>query len=147
MHCLRARPTMPASIRSRGTVLVIDDDAWIRSLIADFLIDEGFRVELATDGRTGLRRAEQIQPDVILLDLARPMHSSLEVLQRFRERQPTRDIPIIVVSAYAKRLVRGRAAHAQHILRHPLDFKELLNQVNSLVKATLPKLRLLPPAS
>ena len=123
------------------------DDAWIRPLIADFLIDEGFRVELATDGRTGLRKAEQIQPNVILLDLALPTHSSLQVLQQFRERQRTRDIPIIVVSGQAMRLARGGAAHAQRLLRHPLDFKELLNQVNSMVKAVHPKLRLLPPAS
>jgi len=145
MRSLRAAPTTPEPGNPRGTVLVIDDDAWMRWLIADFLVDEGYNVELAADAGTGLCRAAQIQPDVILLELALPMRSSLEVLRRLKERQPASDIPIIVVSAYAMLLVRNTTARAEHLLQEPLDVKELLNRVNSVVKGAHPKFRLLPP--
>jgi len=85
-----ARPSVSVSKRICGTVLVIDDDEWIRAVIVDFLTDEGFAVEQAADGTTGLRIAEEVQPDVIPLYLALPMRSGLEVLQRLKERQPTR---------------------------------------------------------
>jgi len=78
-----ARPRLPEPIGncSRATVLVIDDDAWIRSVIAEFLTAADFGVEQAADGASGLLLAEQVQPDVILLDLALPIRSGLEVLQ------------------------------------------------------------------
>jgi DNA-binding response OmpR family regulator len=126
-------------------VLVIDDDAWIRSIIAEFLTDAGFLVEQAGDSATGLSLAEEVQPDLILLDLALPMRSGLEVLHRLKERQPTRDIPIIIVSAYAMLLVRDVPVRAHGLLHKPLDLKELLDQVNKLVRQAHPSFHLLPP--
>ena len=89
--------------------------------------------------------AEQIQPDVILLDLALPMRSGLEVLHRLKERQPTREIPIIILSAYAMLLVRDEATSADHLLEKPFNLKELLDHVNRVVRVAHPKFRLLPP--
>jgi two-component system phosphate regulon response regulator PhoB len=132
---------------SRGTVLIIDDDAWIRSVIAELLIDADFSVEQAADSATGFSLAEQVQPDVILLDLALPMHSGLEVLQRMKEHHPTREIPVIIVSAYAMLLVRDKAARADGLLQQPIDLKELLNKVNQVVRGADPRFRLLPPTS
>jgi DNA-binding response OmpR family regulator len=126
-------------------VLVIDDDAWIRSIIADFLIDADFSVEQAADAASGLSLAEQVQPDVILLDLALPMRSGLEVLRCLKERQPTREIPIIIVSAYAMLLVHDGATRRDGLLQKPLDLKELLDQVNQVVRQAHPNFRLLPP--
>ena len=146
---LHARPRVPEPIGncSRGTVLIIDDDAWIRSVIAEFLTDADFSVEQAADGASGLSLAEKVQPDVILLDLALPMRSGLEVLQRLKERQPTREIPIIIVSAYAMLLVRDMVARADGLLQKPFDLKELLDQVNQVVRGADPRFRLLPPPS
>lgn len=129
----------------RGKILVIDDDARLRSVIADFLTAQGYLVEQAGDGVTGLRLAEQFQPDVILLDLALPMRSGLEVLHRLKEREPTREIPIVIVSAYAMLLVRDQAARADHLLQKPFDLKELLDSVNQVIRAAHQKFRLLPP--
>ena len=129
----------------RGKILVIDDDARLRSVIADFLTGQGYLVEQAGDGVTGLRLAEQFQPDVILLDLALPMRSGLEVLHRLKEREPTREIPIVSVSAYAMVLVSDHAARADHLLQKRFDLKELLDSVNQVIRAAHQKFRLLPP--
>jgi CheY-like chemotaxis protein len=130
---------------TRGTVLVIDDDAWIRSVIADFLIQDGFLVEQAADGTTGLRIAEHFQPDVILLDLALPMRSGLEVLQQLRRRLPTREIPVIIVSAYAMLLLGSGGTYREDGPRKRLDLKQLLDHVNQMVREADPRFRLLPP--
>jgi DNA-binding response OmpR family regulator len=143
----RARPSVTAARCKRGTVLVIDDDAWIRSVIADFLSTEGFMVEQAPDATSGLRMAELVEPAVILLDLALPMRSGLEVLQQLRDRQPTREIPIIIVSAYAMLLVGHEACRTGGVPRKPLDLKNLLARVNQAVRRAHPKFRLLPPTT
>ncbi len=140
-----AGPGVASSLRPRGTVLVIDDDAWIRSVIAEFLADEGYTVTQAGDGSSGLDLAERLQPDVILLDLALPMRSGLEVLQRLKERQPTREIPVIIVSAYAMLLIGDHAGRADGVVHKPIDLKQLLDHVNGLVRQADPSFRLLPP--
>jgi DNA-binding response OmpR family regulator len=145
MQHSHARPSVPVTRPIRGTVLVIDDDHWIRSIIADELADEGFLVEQAGDGATGLRMAEELKPDLILLDLALPMRSGLEVLQQLKECQPTREIPIIIVSAYAMLLIRHDVIRPDRLLQKPFDVKELLDHVNQVVREAHPNFRLLPP--
>ena len=66
--------------KAQKTVLVVEDDPWIRSLMADLLAGEGYAVVQAADGKAGLNLAEQHDPDVILLDLAMPEKSGLDVL-------------------------------------------------------------------
>jgi CheY-like chemotaxis protein len=125
MNLLQSRdgPSVCRSLNERGTVLVIDDDAWIRSVIAEFLADEGYSVIQAGDSSSGLKLAERLQPDVILLDLALPMRSGLEVLERLRELQPTREIPVIVVSACAMLLVGDHAGRTDGVVHTPIDLK------------------------
>ncbi len=144
-HDWHARPSVHAAVPTRGSVLIIDDDAWMRSVIAEFLLDEGYVVDEAADGATGLHMAEALEPDVVLLDLALPVRSGLEVLRRLKERSATRHIPVIVVSAYATLLVRDDEARPEGLLQKPVDLKELLDQVNGLIRAADPKFRLLPP--
>jgi DNA-binding response OmpR family regulator len=144
MQYSHARPSVPVTKPIRGTVLVIDDDQWTRSIIADALADHGFLVEQAGDGATGLRMTDKLQPHVILLDLALPMTSGLEVLQELKERQPTREIPVMIVSAFAMLLMRDDIIRADRLLQKPLDIKELLEHVNRVVREAQTNFRLVP---
>ena len=146
-HAHACAGVLEPRIPHRGTVLVIDDDECLRSVMVEFLAEQGYTVEQAANGSAGLRLAEQVQPDVVLLDLALPMRSGLEVLQRLKESQPTREIPVIIVSAYAMLVVGDPAAHRDHLLHEPLDLKVLLDRVNQVVKEAHPRFRLLPPIS
>jgi len=131
--------------RLRATVLVIDDDQWIRSIIADALVAAGFRVEQAGDGATGLRMADELQSDVILLDLTLPMDSDLDVLQQLKDSRSTCEIPIIIVSDYAMLLIRDALIRAERALQTPFDIEELLERVNQVIRVAHPNLDLPSP--
>ena len=111
------------------TVLVVEDDPWIRSLMADLLSGEGYTVVQAAEGKTGLQMAEEHKPDVILLDLAMPEKSGLDVLHELKSSKPTRDIPVIVVSAYAMLMMGSDARRADGVIQKPFDLADLLLQV------------------
>lgn len=115
--------------RPQKTVLVVEDDPWIRSLMADLLAGEGYSVVQASDGKAGLDMAGESDPDVILLDLAMPEKSGLDVLHELKTSKPTRDIPVIVVSAYAMLMMGSDARRADGVIQKPFDLADLLLQV------------------
>src|SRR4051812_47965603 len=119
----------PANSTDAKTVLVVEDDNWIRSLMADLLSGEGYKVLQAPDGRAGMEIAQQHDPDVILLDLAMPEKSGLDVLHELKSSKPTRDIPVIVVSAYAMLMMGSDARRADGVIQKPFDLADLLAQV------------------
>lgn len=79
-------------------VLVIDDDASIRFLVREELALDGHRVTTAEDGLTGLRAAEEVLPDVVILDLKMPGMGGLEVLRRLKSAHPC--LPVFLFTAY-----------------------------------------------
>ena len=77
-------------------VLIIDDEDIIRDSVATYLGDSGFAVHQASDGREGLRRFQEIRPDVVLLDLRMPRMDGLEVLEAIAGELD--QVPVIVVT-------------------------------------------------
>jgi FixJ family two-component response regulator len=112
-----------------GRVLVIDADAGVRSAIADLLAGAGYAVEQTCEAATGLQMAAVLEPGVILVNLALPMRSGLDVLNRLKEQQPTCEIPVTVVGAYAIVLMRSNAGHVDWSPRDPLNPEQLLQHV------------------
>ena len=120
---------MSGAEQAQKTVLVVEDDAWIRSLMADLLASEGYAVTQAAAGKAGMDAAAGNDPDVILLDLAMPEKSGLDVLHELKSSKPTRDIPVIVVSAYAMLMMGSDARRADGVIQKPFDLADLLAQV------------------
>src|ERR1700682_5190989 len=120
---------MSTMVRPDKTVLVVEDDPWIRSLMADLLAGEGYSVVQAADGKAGLEMAEDSEPDVILVDLAMPEKSGLDVLHDLKSTNPPRDIPVIVVSAYAMLMMGSDPRRADGVIQKPFDLADLLLQV------------------
>jgi PAS domain S-box-containing protein len=79
-------------------VLIIDDDTAARDLVSRHLVKEGFRVETAADGETGLRRARELMPDVITLDVLMPGLDGWTVLQRLKSDPALAGIPVVMIS-------------------------------------------------
>lgn len=80
-------------------VLVIDDDAQTRDLVAAFLGGAGYEVRGAEDGATGLRLAAAEPPDVVVLDVQMPGMDGYKVCQILRRGLQTRRIPIVMLTA------------------------------------------------
>ncbi len=83
-------------MNSKPLVLVADDEPSITKLVSITLGDEGFRVVTADCGEDALRKAEEIRPDIVLLDIVMPDLDGIEVMRRLRE---FRSVPVILLTA------------------------------------------------
>jgi signal transduction histidine kinase/CheY-like chemotaxis protein len=110
-------------------VLVIDDDATARELIADHLKSEGFFVATASGGLEGLKLAKEIRPTVITLDVLMPDLDGWSVLAALREDSELADVPVIIVSILDEQR-RGAALGAAAYLTKPIDRERLRTLVD-----------------
>ena len=79
-------------------ILIIEDDKFLRQLIVQKLVKEGYEVAEAGDGEQGLKKIQQENPDLVLLDLILPGIDGFEVLSRAKKNQELVKIPIIILS-------------------------------------------------
>ena len=116
---------------SMATILIIDDESAIRDSLEVLLTLEGYRVKMAADGDEGLRELELDNFDLILLDLAMPGRSGLELLPLIKERQP--DIPVIMITAYGtvENVVEAIRAGTENFVQKPWDNEKLLADIRS----------------
>jgi CheY-like chemotaxis protein len=121
--------TAPASASSpsptRGTVLVIDDEAAVRDLMQRFLAKEGFRVVTAAGGDEGLRRARELRPDAITLDVMMPGLDGWAVLSALKADPAVADIPVVMLTIVDDKNL-GYALGASDYLTKPIDRDRLV---------------------
>lgn len=84
---------------SGKSVLLVDDDLALREMYSERLKAEGFVVEMAQDGEEALKKAGDVNPNIILLDIMMPKLNGLDVLKRLKENEATKAIPVIVLTA------------------------------------------------
>ncbi len=83
---------------SQKKILIIEDDFFVRDLYSRELTREHFAVEAAADGSEGLAKAGEVKPDLILLDIMLPKISGLEVLKKLKEKEETKNIPVVLIT-------------------------------------------------
>jgi DNA-binding NtrC family response regulator len=131
VHSARNKRQQP---RHRSTnILVIDDEASIRESLEVLLSLEGYSATMAVDGEEGLRMIEANNYDLVLLDLALPGQSGLELLPQIKERQP--ELPVIMITAYGTvdNVVEAVRAGAENFVQKPWDNEKLLADIRSAV--------------
>src|SRR3989344_3998988 len=87
---------------SKGKILFIDDDNFLRKVYESELKEKGYEVHLASDGDEGLQKVGETKPDLIILDLIMPKKSGFEVLSELSQYEETRSIPVIILSNLAQ---------------------------------------------
>ena len=112
--------------------LLIEDDRDIASLFRHVLEITGFHTEIVMDGKDAMERLATVQPDIVLLDLQLPNLSGVDILKRMRENESTRDIPVVVVTAFAY-LAENLPVEPDLILIKPVD----INDLSCLIKRIL----------
>jgi CheY-like chemotaxis protein len=109
-------------------VLVVDDDPGIRDVVLAALVDEGYDVLAAPDGRVALRFAADHPPDVILLDYTMPVCDGPCFAAAYRS-EPGPHAPIVLVTASRELDDRAREVRADGALGKPFDLDALLDLV------------------
>jgi CheY-like chemotaxis protein len=112
-------------------VLLVEDDRDVAYVVRLLLEDEGYRVEWRDDGRAGLDAANQLRPDVLILDLRLPGFPGPQVMRALKAAPETRRIPVIVLSAVADRLDPALRKEAAAVLHKPTDASELFSAVRA----------------
>jgi DNA-binding response OmpR family regulator len=121
--------SLSASSKRKPRVLVIDDDAMIRELLAIHLQNSGYQVSVAEDAAVGGRMVMKARPDLIICDVNMPYLTGFEFVEAMKGDAATRDIPIIMLSSEDD--VGGRAAMlgAAAYLKKPVQADRLLEVV------------------
>ncbi len=118
-------------------VLVIEDEERIRQFLQRGLSYEGYRVDIAEDGPSGLDSARDNPPDIVLLDVMLPGMNGIEVCRRLRAGG---DLPILMLTAKdaIEDRVAGLDAGADDYLPKPFAFDELLARIRALLRRIQP---------
>jgi two-component system phosphate regulon response regulator PhoB len=124
----------PAPTTTRLRVLVIEDERDLVDVLKYNLEREGYDTILAHDGLEGLRKAQTLLPDLILLDIMLPGMSGTDVCRELRAGERTRDIPIIIISARSEETdqVVGFSLGADDYVTKPFSAKVLMQRIKAL---------------
>jgi DNA-binding response OmpR family regulator len=126
------------SASQQRSVLVVDDDDDIRTLVAELLRRAGYAVHEAANGREGLRTFHAERPDLVLLDVSMPELDGWETLERIRELS---DVPVLMLTAKAQEAdrVRGLRGGADDYVQKPFAREELLARVEAVLRRAAPR--------
>jgi two-component system phosphate regulon response regulator PhoB len=131
-----AASNAPASTTTtpRMRILVIEDERGLADVLDYNLKREGYDTVVSYDGQEGLRKAQTLLPDLILLDIMLPGMSGFDVCRELRAGERTRDIPIIIISAKAEETdqVVGFTLGADDYVTKPFSIKVLLQRIKAL---------------
>ncbi|XBH11587.1 sigma-54 dependent transcriptional regulator [Edaphobacter paludis] len=122
-----------ARIVGTPRILIIDDENAIRESLETLLTLEGFTVTLAADGVSGLELLSRNEYDLLLLDLALPGESGIDLLPRIVEMQP--NLPVIMITAYGTvgNVVDAIRAGAENFVQKPWDNEKLLADIRTAI--------------
>ncbi|MDY7009247.1 MAG: response regulator [Planctomycetota bacterium] len=126
-----------SAIRNRK-VLVADDEAHIRHVVKIKLTQAGYEVLTAMDGEEALELAITEKPDVIITDYQMPYMSGLELCTHLRKNEPTKDIPILMLTARGFDITEHEMAEVgiRGVLSKPFSPREALRRVQNFLKTT-----------
>src|SRR5579859_3051752 len=120
-------------IAGNPRILIIDDEAGIRESLDTMLTLEGFAVTLAQDGPSGMDQLARSEYDLLLLDLALPGESGMDLLPRIVEMYPR--LPVIMITAFGTmgNVVDAIRAGAENFVQKPWDNEKLLADIRAAV--------------
>jgi DNA-binding NtrC family response regulator len=132
----RIDPKGTAAQPNGQKILIIDDEAGIRDSLETLLTLEGFQVEMAGDGNAGLDQLTRHSYDLLLLDLALPGESGIDLLPRIKSLAP--ELPVIMITAYGTvgNVVDAIRAGASNFVQKPWDNEKLLADIRIAIGKT-----------
>lgn len=120
---------------SEKTVLVVDDEIHIVHVVAIKLRNNGFRVISAENGAEAFELACQEKPDIVVTDFQMPVMTGLQLVQKLRATEQTKDIPVIMLTArgFAVEDEQKENLQISEFLSKPFSPKELLRSIEDVL--------------
>jgi DNA-binding response OmpR family regulator len=124
---------------SKGSVLVVEDDATVADVVARYLAADGFDVRCVGDGHAAITATKELEPEIVVLDIMLPGLDGLEVCRRLRATTP---VPIIMLTALGEESDRitGLELGADDYLTKPFSPRELVARVNAVLRRAVPSI-------
>ena len=127
---------------STPTIVVAEDEDALATLLQYNLEKEGYRVLVAGDGEEAMIVIDEAKPDLLLLDWMLPKISGIEVCRRLRQKQETRNLPILMLTARGEETdrIRGLDTGADDYVVKPFSMTELLARIRAVLRRIRPGL-------
>jgi len=119
------------------TILIVEDDKFLRELIVQKLIREQYEVVEAIDGEQGIKKIKEEKPDLILLDLILPGIDGFEVLSRMKDDPEISSIPTIILSNLGQKedVERGlKLGAADYLIKAHFTPGEIIEKIRKYIK-------------
>ncbi len=115
-------------------ILIVDDEKHWRNLFRSFLKDYNFEIFEAFDGQSGINKAKEIQPDIIILDNKMPNMTGLEAVKVFRSDPQTKAIPIIMATAmeFTDSMVDFIKMDVHDFIKKPFEVKDFIEKIEKI---------------
>jgi two-component system, chemotaxis family, chemotaxis protein CheY len=118
------------------TILVLEDDPAVQTLVRKALGMHGFTVAVADDGLDGLMKLESLVPDLIIADMMMPRLDGMSFVKAIKARADTRTIPVIFLTAKSdpKSMIEGINVGARFYVTKPFQIDDLISKVQKAIK-------------
>lgn len=119
------------------TILIIEDDKFLRQLISQKLSKEGYEIIEAVDGEEGAEKVKETKPDLVLLDLILPGIDGFEVLSQIKRDEALNSIPVIILSNLGQRedIERGvNLGAADYLIKAHFTPGEIIEKIRRILK-------------
>ncbi len=121
----------------KNKILIIDDDPFILEMYVLKFKEQGFEVDIAKDGKEGVKKMREDNPDIVLLDVVMPAMDGFDVLQELKKDRPPHPMKIILLTNLGQKedVERGmRLGADDYIIKAHFTPSEVVEKVNGLLK-------------
>ena len=119
------------------TILIVEDDKFLRELIAQKLVKEGYEISEAIDGEEGIKKIKEEKPSLVLLDLILPGIDGFEILSKMKEDPALAQIPVIILSNLGQKedVERGlKLGAVDYLIKAHFTPGEIIEKVKNVLK-------------
>ena len=121
-------------MEKKQTILVIDDDLALQTVLEIALREAGYQVVLASDGEEGVEKLRAVQPDLVISDIMMPHQDGVETFQLIKEQLQDEGIPIFIMTALNRKpWFADLEAEGAVIIQKPFEIDQLLSLINDLL--------------